>query len=408
MAELHSGNSSLPEPTRLMMRALEAAHGDRFQTGFYLQDKESGGQTLAWREAWRNPVTRKWEVTGHATLVDFYPGQEEGQDSCAERRQTLHTNLCFFDALYQCALFEVSERKFGHERAQKSYRPGQGHYAGFAEREGIPFDKSGMPLLAAYGRILSDGDYDEKAHGIAARSAPALKLHTAPETAVFNAPAFTANLPALAGGAGDLVAQRGRAEVLERAQKMDARLTKVITSLENCRKNGFRNNFGEAALFAAIPLVGQLFMLVALCNPVDFYKLLAPRNIFTGSLRRLRKEYNKLSGFVDTAPFEQFEQDALMTYQVLVAREGVHTFVKGGSQKKLDKCLAAFRKAAIAHGWSEDRAEQMLALIREDAGSKSFDDMLVGKLGESKNRIVQYMKEAEAQPRPPQIGRAKP
>lgn len=139
---------SIPEPP-----GVTAFRTDRWQ------NPEIG--LVSWCEAWKNPTTNLWRVDRYDEV-----------DGVGSRQEIAQRSVCFFDALHYCAWFEAAERDFG----ESALPPGSGnapHYREAARLANIPFDgtaQSGLPVPAAYGRILVSGLFDEEARAIARRT----------------------------------------------------------------------------------------------------------------------------------------------------------------------------------------------------------------------------------------------
>jgi hypothetical protein len=395
MTELHSGNPQLPEQTRLIMRALEAKNGDSFQTHYFRKQVEGVDEALAWREAWCNPISGAWEVTEHATVPDFSPEAKAGAQ--AERRKTIQRQACFFDALYHCAVFEASERRFGNSPAGEKTETA--HYMDFAAAEGIPMDKTGMPLLAAYGRILTDGDYGREAREIAKKSPKKLKVPEKPALTTFGdlAPAAV-NLPAVIDASYDLTieSQQARAKIRAMAGSILAKMDMVGQRLQACRESNFVW-CRDTSLFWAplIPVIGQIALIAyAKHIPGDF-----PRRQFRKAVQKLQTEAREAAPSFDVAPVNQYAADAALAFRILWARQAARDFIaRKGSEKSLNKCIEAFAAAARQESWNENKIADMSWQIRTCSADDSIDDSISSKLAASGRQVAKYLRQQGREP----------
>lgn len=151
---------TLPKDLGQTVKAIPAAEDcDTFQSRPTSYD-EGDNQWMQWVEAWKDPRSKLWTLEMHQRFV--------GSDDTSRRQKTVAKNVSFFDALHYCAFEEVSRTSGG---AQISAEIDEDvHYTTIAVNAHQPLDSQGLPHPAAYGRILTDGIFDDSAYEMAKKT----------------------------------------------------------------------------------------------------------------------------------------------------------------------------------------------------------------------------------------------
>lgn len=136
-------------------------------TGFRTAALARDGMQERWLEAWRDEDSPLWTVAEYERLIDPANGK-----SAMTSKKTKMRATCFFDALHYCGKFESGERGNGAYDSGTSHpqRDAKPHYAAVAVDRGQPLDMDGLPLASAGGEILADGDFEDEARAIAAKT----------------------------------------------------------------------------------------------------------------------------------------------------------------------------------------------------------------------------------------------
>jgi hypothetical protein len=123
-----------------------------------LHSDGAGGTVFnEWREAQKKPGTQSWVVRRVQEKEALCVSEQGNYKSWpVYDKKMLLNDVSFFDALYACAHYEISEFELDPQAAGKE---GKNHYRALARSEGIVFDKkTELPLLVVDGVILND-DY---------------------------------------------------------------------------------------------------------------------------------------------------------------------------------------------------------------------------------------------------------
>lgn len=148
--------------TRAVVLALEEAQAHkRFRTHVFGQI--DGYQH--WIEARRDMLNGSWSLVRFQRMGRSGPDILTGQDIVAG-------DLCFFDALHYCASYELLKKDLilevpGDDPADV---PEGVYYKVAAEAADVPLDESGLPHPAAWGYILTTGDFSKTAQDVARRT----------------------------------------------------------------------------------------------------------------------------------------------------------------------------------------------------------------------------------------------
>lgn len=131
---------------------------EKFRTGFFMP---AVGGLEYWLEAYKDRFSGLWNVNRHERM----PGTNDGCYRCYER---VLQGVCFFDALEYCARWEqatIVTHGFGQQ--EDSDPDSAPYYRLAAEKADIPLDRDGQPHPAAWGEILTEGDFDGHAYEVA-------------------------------------------------------------------------------------------------------------------------------------------------------------------------------------------------------------------------------------------------
>lgn len=155
---------TLPQDVAGIVRGIAAAKDvESISSAPSSFDADGKGQWLQWVSAWKIPDTNKWTIEKHRKFTDA------GQDSSLQKK-TVMRGACFFDALYYCGYDEISNKGMGAHLDRSAIPEGKIHYTEAAAKTNQPLDISGIPHPAAYGEILTDGNFDQAAYDTAART----------------------------------------------------------------------------------------------------------------------------------------------------------------------------------------------------------------------------------------------
>lgn len=123
---------------------------DALRTALFVTEAEAKGLTRqSWLEAEKDRDTGLWALIRHDEEAGVYT------------RKTIYAAVCFFDALYYMAGFEVQARLNMVESPLFPSGCGDAvHYRAAGDAAGVPFDRGDMPHPAAQGKIMTDGDFD--------------------------------------------------------------------------------------------------------------------------------------------------------------------------------------------------------------------------------------------------------
>ncbi len=155
-----------PEMKKMVWAIPASKGGDSFRTeGFQVFPLKAGGSEyeIRWRKASRQPETHSWKVVEYATKPAFH--NQALYDDIDIQKRTVRSDLCFLDALHNCAVFETGEASLNPGAVDiTTYEPDVPHYRDFAETEGQSFNRQGLPVPAAHGEVLLDGSHPEKSY----------------------------------------------------------------------------------------------------------------------------------------------------------------------------------------------------------------------------------------------------
>jgi|GEM_PF-3638162 len=159
-AILHRYSDTAPPDIRDIVRGIPDGGYTRFRTPVLCSEGKSPREH--WLQAWKNPQTKLWTVNRLERLVVA--------DKSAEKKSAIQTQsrmlsaVCFFDALHACGRYMADEKQWGAVEAP--WADSEGDAADFkdvARKTGQPIDLDGLVHPAAYGEILTEGNFDEGA-----------------------------------------------------------------------------------------------------------------------------------------------------------------------------------------------------------------------------------------------------
>ena len=365
-------SETLEPELKKIVQAIRARHGAAFRTQAFLPAHATASQSgIIWREAWLNPATGMWVVENYETVPGFCVTENpEAAMKIHKKKKTVLADACFFDALYACAEFEFFEKKNGN-RIQEQM-PGfadKTHFRTFAQGEGIPFDGMGMPLAAAFGRILTDGAFDDEAENVAKASAGNMVpvAVAKPESAlcdVFSVPAVWGKQDGLA---------------LPQIKVEDYIKIKALAKQADVLTDAFNNVSDRAFVRVKDPyfLTGTTLMTAGII-PLLFYcrgeSWLFPVRKFNVELRKYRDQLKKLPEHALKAAFEQFAKDVELGFHILDAQASFLDALDGErSQRAVARKLRKLDKAAGRLGYAPQEIETLKKKVynSRDSGFKS-------------------------------------
>ena len=144
----------------------DANHGHGFRTISFHHHTDDAKNYIFWRKASRNPETRLWAVYDIKEERDA--ASKSSVPAYTETSKKIKDNLTFFDAAYNLAQYETSQRALGYLAASISsiqdIQLAEKHVKAFAEREGLVFDSRGLPHPTINGEIVTEGTFPKGAH----------------------------------------------------------------------------------------------------------------------------------------------------------------------------------------------------------------------------------------------------
>lgn len=150
-------SEGLDEKLASTVRAIPCEDHNFFQTRKASYDKED--EFVSWQEAHKNPHTDLWDVILRS----------RENNAGMNKQETILSSVCFFDALHSCASYEHHQKEIG---AHVFDPDDMGvHYEAAANAAKQAFDLEGLPHPTAYGRILTDGFFDDAAYDLAREGA---------------------------------------------------------------------------------------------------------------------------------------------------------------------------------------------------------------------------------------------
>lgn len=393
--------SSLDPDLQTVVRGIETRYGQSFRTNAF----NSKDQTIRtrWLEAWLNPVSKKWDISEFKTTPDIYPDDNgkinSNPNKVAEKKQTIAQGLCFFDALYELAKFELTEKQHGFDVQNKAL-PDKQHFKIFAEHEGIPFAKdSGLPVPAAYGQILVDGVFDASARRIAKRSPASIMLPVKYKTeSVFDNEIVPYRDKSLA------IMDKDSEATLKLKFNKSSRVYKqamgeVLTSLRQCKYTGFKKCTDRSVVIVPfIPLIGQLMVLG---NWKEYKKNLHesfPIKRFNKATEDLSRKLSDIPDAIDKEPMKRFASDVEMAYQMLFLRHIFRQYVNDEIQHfEVQSHLTEFNRIAKNQGWEESRIKDTLQALQDSPQTTDYDNKILETLETRSADLSKWLNEIETE-----------
>lgn len=391
-------SDSFPEDAAALARGMADGGCDGMATKVFAYEEESENAGR-WIEAWKDPRTSLWTVERHRCAVSAAGGDVRSQE-------TVLKNVSFFDAAGCCAQFEARESGDGARRAVRAV-PGLAHFRDAAEAALIPFDTDGMPHPAAFGRILTGGEFDACARDLAAKTKgrEAVAVDVADQGA------------ALGRGLMELPADKAPGRGLVPVAPPQARsLAEIEGSLffRNTLREAFKaaglteytlrraiyRDFSGAGLFfspddseSAWPMIATFFSIgtfyPAYCAYRSYWGAtddVSAWRAFSREKKRLDKLTRKLPDGPEKTMFSQFSAAAGTAY-LLEEASFIYRQCKQGylPPRKLKTGLKLIGKAARLSGEGADTAEKMQAAYAE--GKFPGEGYFLGKLEEQLSRM---------------------
>jgi hypothetical protein len=367
---LYSGSENLNPRLREIVLRIAAKQSAEFTTSIAVNPET---QAECSREAWCNPLTGLWTVEEHRK--DYAAEEENGVVPSHVTQQVLLENVCFFDALYACAAFEVTEQRFGGQFIAPK-EDGAPHFRVAAAVEGIPFDTAGLPHPAAFGRILTPGTFTEDQRRIA-QANKGRELEEMPELlkpdpkSVFS---VTGAAPAPAADAGGHTVHK----IDKRETRLTGQFRSAVEKAEKLRErfqNGMNSEFSRfdseaefAYAFGTLLSAGLapgLMLATGVCMP---------NRKFAQHAGKFDRELAKLPECDFKNALAQFGAEARFAYSFLRARAAFRDAVNNqGSHKRYEKHLQAVRDLASQRRMTEIEIDAMCHLLRNDIGSKRLE-----------------------------------
>lgn len=160
-----------PQDIRDTVRGIADGGSAQFRTP--VLRREQDGIREHWLQAWKNPETNLWAVDRHERLaVTDSEGRRESADGRKQSR--MMSAACFFDALHACSQYAHDEKKWGgavEVLLPEEDASGVPDYRDAAKAALQPVDKDGTAHPAAFGNILTPGDFGEEQFVLAAKTA---------------------------------------------------------------------------------------------------------------------------------------------------------------------------------------------------------------------------------------------
>lgn len=391
-------SDTFPADTAALARGMADGGCDGMATKV-LALAEERGNAGRWIEAWKDPRTSLWTVERHRCEVSA-----AGDDVCSQ--DAVLKNVSFFDAVGYCAQFESQGSGDGAWRAVHSV-PDLAHFRAAAEAAFIPFDTEGQPHPAAFGRILTDGEFDSHARALAAKTKgrEAVAVNAADQGAALGRGLM--ELPEEKKAPGrDLVPVPPQARSLAQTEaslffKNTLRAAfKAAGMTEYALRCAINRDFSGADVFynpddshSATPMLATLLSLGT------FYPVYCAYRRYWGSsddvsawcaFSRERKQLDKLARKLPDGPektmFAQFSAAAGTAY-LLEEASSIYKCCEDGRlpPRKLKTGLKLIGKAVRQSGEDADTAEKMQAAYAE--GKFPREGYFLRKLEEQLSRM---------------------
>lgn len=321
-----------------------------------------GAAADRWQEAWKNPQTGRWTVERYRLR-----GVGEGR---TRTRETVLKDVCFFDAVASCARFEAA-LSARDSMADCGPLPDAVHFRGAAEAAGIPFDADGLPHPAAYGRVLTDGEFDDRACAIAARSkektiVPVPETGGGMELALVPGVDRSLNLATVQDRLDEVA---GRIRIRQDAARLADAADSMVTAFARAVDRQFSGpgvfyGLGPASCDTPLPLMATLFT-AGLYYPVHCALERAHRRSAVGAdFFSLKSKFDRLAGKLPESAEKEtclhFSKSAAAAFYLAHAACLYRKCDRDlASPKNLKKGLKLVDRAAREAGEDETRTEDM-------------------------------------------------
>jgi hypothetical protein len=334
-----------------------------------------------WYEAWMDKDTGLWTVEEYRKGFKFDNTRLSGSPTTGHK--ILWSNISLFDALYECARFEVDEQELGEKPDLEKYAPDEKHIRAFAKRAGIPFGLDDLPYPVAGGRLLvSGGSFtdEELALARAAKNnlaAPREPKQTTDLVKAFAPEAKELTLKAIESAQPleerqDAVAQAR--QLADRARDI-ADKTEYLHDYDSYRQwasKDFKVMAGVVAV-SFVPLLGQLIAMCALGDAIS-----TRRSRILTLHKKFQRAAEASSPALDREPYLQFLRDSRMVYHALCLRADFRDIARNPklSEKRgrrIAVCKNAFIKLAQESQMDPAAIEERLRSLTHQIDSKESE-----------------------------------
>lgn len=290
---------SLSEEIAQTVRGISCEEFNAFRCHATTYD-EGDNVWTSWKEGKRNPNTNMWSVK----LYTRYSGSDLEQ--AVRQQETTMQSVCFFDALYACAIYQLQQVGLGANVIEETKKTS--HYADVAKSMKQPLDVEGMPHPAAFGDILTDGLFDDEAYDLAEQTQDVKIIPVSREQSTNKALSclFDKQLPAPVSNTRNVISKDDKIS-------LKAEFTKAVRQTEK--------------------LYGKLKH-----HDVFFLRSVEQR------VRRLRKDIEKLPDCDLKFALKDFNDLAMPIERLRRVSQKV-VRLEGASTQKLNKCMEQVIKA---------------------------------------------------------------
>lgn len=161
---------SLDQDTKTHVRRIDSANDiEKFVSQPYMMSSSDHEGYCEWFEA-KKLKNKMWSIKKHTQFI----ATEKEPDDTIRQTQTVATGLCFFDALYLCAMeekyrTEQQSKKLANVKRKELFIDAPS-MKNAAKKSFQPFDLNGLPMPAAEGEILVDGTFHPSAMKLAQKT----------------------------------------------------------------------------------------------------------------------------------------------------------------------------------------------------------------------------------------------
>ncbi len=417
--------STLDPALQQLVRSIPALKGDEFKTRRF--QKKDGA--THWREAYREPGTNFWTVEMRAQAPGLYVN-EQGKNVFSEAREEAKpvlSRVCFLDALHACASFEQGEVNLKHLPFEEAIQDIDGtHYHIFAEEEGIPFNRQGLPVPASQGRPVVPGQYAPGAFETAKKTKDVKLVTLDPVVDLAEIKPGVMNFPVLSGSdsTGHVVGVKNRSALVRKQKDLETQAGKAVQKIDNTiqKIEKLTEDFNEAmaghfktikmkefsaddfiigrgpgencatgVLLATVTgsmagLASQSFLGAALIGIPAFIgpplvylasRTYLPSKAFNKTVRDIRKEAKKRPVSYGEAML-QFADNIELAARAVETRQAYKAVKKGTrrEERRIEKCMKLFNKLAKAQSRDEGMVDNMRRALAADLETDNFENQM--------------------------------